>query len=165
MAVTTYAEKVPGENVVPLKELFQSSRIPETFNVGADITSATIAAQYQCNVWTGVTIDTITGQYNFANATHAGYFAKVDITLGDVPTIVTASTGDCQLIVPENMYSGKLNPNVRDVCVIASIGVAITDTDSFDTTLRFDYMLTYEPDASDPGDPRLDAGYTAYVSA
>ena len=45
--------------------------------------------------------------------------------------------------------------------VNAEIVLTITDTDGFDTTLRFDYMLTYEPDASNPGDPRLDVAYVA----
>ena len=161
MATTTYAEKVPGPRTGDLQQKFQSERLVIPGSFGVDITGATLSADYQAKVWTGMTIDR-SGNYNFNDATFQGSFPKATMAGGDVPTITDASTGAIELIIPADMYDGPLNPNPRGGCVVVEVGLTITYSDGSIETYRIDYLITDEA-GNDNANPTGHTGYVAYA--
>lgn len=159
--VLTFSQYLGGPDDLRIEQIFPSNQKTFQYNFGKNITDWTFKLDQQT-----VVVDTIgydrDGSPNFANSSVIGYFSYGSITTATYVTVVNTTTGIVNMTIPTNLYTGPILPDARKNVPITIIGVTWTDlgTPPQINTHRWAFIQCYEPGVS-PGDPTLDAGYTA----
>jgi len=164
--ILNFQQYIGGPDQVKVEQIFPSNQKTLQYNYARDITGWTISADYQTIVVDVIAFNRSTGQPNFNNSTVIGSFAKVDLTGGDAPSVITASTGLVHVYFPANMYTGPIIPDARVNVPITVFSVTWQDdsTPAQINSHRWALIQSWEPDVT-VGDPVSDTGYTALTLA
>lgn len=164
--ILNFQQYIGGPDQVKVEQIFPSNQKTLQYNYDRDITGWTISADYQTIVVDVIAFNRSTGQPNFNNSTVIGSFAKVDLTGGDAPSVITAGTGLVHVYFPANMYTGPIIPDARVNVPITVFSVTWQDdsTPAQINSHRWALIQSWEPDVV-VGDPVSDAGYTALTLA
>lgn len=162
--VLDFQQYLGGADQIKIEQIFPSNQKTLVYNFGQDITDWTFTADYQTIVVDSVAFNRNSGQPNFSNSTVIGTFDKVDITGGFVPAVIDTANGIVKVYIPAGMYTGPIIPDARQNVPITIFALTWTDasTPVQINTHRWAFIQSWEPDVA-PGDPTLDAGYTALV--
>ena len=166
--VLNFQQYIGGPDSVQVENIFPSNQksLVLTFKNSAgtalNITGWTLAADYQTIVVDEIAFNRSTNKPNFATSTVVGSFAKVEVTGGSAPSIISASAGTVQVNLPANMYTGPIIPDARKNVPITVFSLTWTDasTPAQINSMRWALVQSWEPDVV-IGDPTLAAGYTA----
>lgn len=166
--ILNFQQYIGGPDSVQVENIFPSNQktLIYTFkdDAGAplDINGWTFAADYQTIVIDEIAFNRNTNKPNFANSTVVGSFAKVEVTGGLVPSIISAAAGTVKVNLPANMYTGPIIPDARKNVPITVFSLTWTDasTPAQINSHRWALVNCWEPDVV-VGDPTLSGGYTA----
>ena len=160
--ILNFQQYIGGPDQIKCEQVFPSNQRTLLYNFARDITGWTFAVDHQTIVVDELAFNRNTGQPNFANSKVIGSFAKVELTGGNAPTVVSTSLGTVKVYFPAAMYAGSIIPDARQNVPITVVGVTWTDaaTPAQINTHRWALIQCWEPDVT-VGDPTLSAGYTA----
>ena len=160
--VLDFKSYIGGADNVIIEEMFPSTQKTFTYDFGADVSAYTFEADYQTIVVDTLTYDRTTGDPNFTDSTVVGYFANAEIGAANIVT-TSAASGTIDFTIPKNRYTGNIIPDARTTVPVTVVSVKWTDsntTPSQTSSHRWAILERYEPDVT-PGNPTLEAGYTA----
>jgi hypothetical protein len=163
--VLSFSDYLGGPDSIAIEQIFPSTQRTLQYNFGLNITGWTFHVDYQTIVVDTMTFDRNTGEPNFANSAVIGCFSTGTVTTSSNVVVVNASSGTVNITLPSRMYTGPILPDARKDVPITIVGVTWTDaavTNKQINTHRWAFIQCYEPGVK-PGDPVLDAGYTAIV--
>ena len=160
--VLSFSDYIGGPDEVIAAQSFPSDQKSYLYNFGVNVTGWTFSADYQTIVVDSVTFNRFTGQPNFSNSRVIGFFAKQELTGGNAPEVINATTGSVRLKVPAGMYTGPILPDARASVPIVVVSLTWTDSETYANTMshRWAFVQAWEPDVT-IGDPTDAAGYTA----
>ena len=166
--VLNFQQYIGGPDSVQVENIFPSNQkslvltFKDSANAALNITGWTFSADYQTIVVDEIAFNRSTNKPNFANSTVVGSFAKVEVTGGNVPSIISASGGTVKVNLPANMYTGPIIPDARKNVPITVFSLTWTDgsTPAQINSMRWALVQSWEPDVV-IGDPTLATGYTA----
>jgi hypothetical protein len=160
--ILTFDQYIGGPDKIKVEQVFPNTSKTFLYDFNQSISGWTFEVDYQTIVVDAVQFNRNTGQPNFANSKVIGTFAKQELTGDDAPDVVDATEGTIKVYMPAQMYTGPILPDARQNVPIVIMAVTWTDnaTPSNTTTHRWAFVQCWEPDVA-PGDPTLDAGYTA----
>ena len=160
--VLDFKQYVGGMDNVIVEEMVPSQQQTYRYDFGVDISNYSFELSSQTLVVDTLTYDRVTGEPNFTDSTVTGYFANVDFGAGNV-NVVSAPLGTVDITIPAQRYTGNIIPDARSTVPISVVSVKWTTTDVTPPTTnshRWAILERYEPDVT-PGNPTLEAGYTA----
>ncbi len=160
--VLDFKQYIGGMDNVMVEEMVPSLQKTYRYDFGTDITNYSFELSGQTLVIDTLTYDRVTGSPNFTDSTVTGYFANVDYGAGNV-NVVNATLGTVDITIPAQRYTGNIIPDARTTVPVTVVSVKWTDsntTPSQTSSHRWAILERYEPDVT-PGNPTLEAGYTA----
>ena len=160
--VLDFKQYVGGMDNVIVEEMVPSQQQTYRYDYGVDISNYSFELSSQTLVVDTLTYDRVTGEPNFTDSTVTGYFANVDFGAGNI-NVVSAGAGTVDITIPAQRYTGNIIPDARSTVPISVVSVKWTTTDTTPPTTnshRWAILERYEPDVT-PGNPTLEAGYTA----
>jgi len=160
--VLDFKQYVGGMDNVIVEEMVPSQQQTYRYDYGIDISNYSFELSSQTLVVDTLTYDRVTGEPNFTDSTVTGYFANVDFGAGNI-NVVSAGAGTVDITIPAQRYTGNIIPDARSTVPISVVSVKWTTTDTTPPTTnshRWAILERYEPDVT-PGNPTLEAGYTA----
>lgn len=160
--VLNFNQYIGGPDQIKVEQVFPSNQKTLIYNFGVDVTGWTFSADYQTLVVDAVTFNRNTGQPNFANSSVIGSFAKVEVTGGSAPSVISAAAGTVKVVIPAGLYTGPIIPDARQNVPITVFSLTWSDssTPAQINSHRWALIQCWEPDVV-VGDPVLAAGYTA----
>ena len=160
--VLSFDQYIGGPDKVKVEQVFPSTAKTFLYDFDRSISGWTFEVDAQTNVVDAVQFNRNTGQPNFANSRVIGTFAKQELTGDDAPDVVNATVGTLKVYMPAGLYTGPILPDARQNVPIVVMSVTWTDssTPAQINSHRWAFVQCWEPDVT-PGDPTLDAGYTA----
>jgi hypothetical protein len=155
-------DSVQVENVFPSNQKTLIYTFKNDTGTALNITGWTFAADYQTLVIDEISFNRNTNKPNFANSTVIGSFAKVEVSGGLAPAIISASAGTVKVNLPASMYTGPIVPDARKNVPITVFSLTWTDASSPAqiSSHRWALVQCWEPDVV-VGDPITATGYTA----
>jgi len=160
--VLDFKQYIGGMDNVMVEEMVPSIQKTFRYDFGTDITNYSFELSGQTLVIDTLAYDRVTGNPNFTDSTVTGFFANVDYGSGNV-NVVSAVDGTVDITIPAQRYTGNIIPDARTTVPVTVISVKWTDsntTPSQTSSHRWAILERYEPDVT-PGNPTLEAGYTA----
>jgi hypothetical protein len=160
--VLSFDQYIGGPDKVKVEQVFPSTAKTFLYDFDRSISGWTFEVDAQTIVVDAVQFNRNTGQPNFANSRVIGTFAKQELTGDDAPDVVNATVGTLKVYMPAGLYTGPILPDARQNVPIVVMSVTWTDssTPAQINSHRWAFVQCWEPDVT-PGDPTLDAGYTA----
>jgi hypothetical protein len=161
----SFANYIGGADNVQVLEVFKDSASTFAYNYGTNITNYNFELSAQTLVVDSMTYDRTTGNPSFSTSTVIGYFANTEIGASNV-NVVSAATGEVNITLPGNIYTGNVLPDSRGETPITVVGVRWTDTGVTPNTVdehRWALIHRYSPDAS-LGKPSTSAGFTTLTT-
>ena len=160
--VLDFKSYVGGMDNVIVEEMVPSLQKTYRYDFGTDITNYSFELSGQTLVVDTLAYDRVTGDPNFTDSTVTGYFANVDYGAGNI-NVVNATLGTVDITIPAQRYTGNIIPDARTTVPVTVVSVKWTDSNTTPTQTsshRWAILERYEPDVT-PGNPTLEAGYTA----
>ena len=160
--VLDFKSYVGGMDNVIVEEMVPSLQKTYRYDFGTDITNYSFELSGQTLVVDTLAYDRVTGDPNFTDSSVTGYFANVDYGSGHI-NVVNASLGTVDITIPAQRYTGNIIPDARTTVPVTVVSVKWTDSNTTPTQTsshRWAILERYEPDVT-PGNPTLEAGYTA----
>ena len=160
--VLNFSQYLGGPDNVVIEQIFPSTQRTYNYNFSTNIASWTFNVDQQTIVVNPIAYDRNTGEPNFANTEVIGYFPTGQVTTATYVTITNAASGLVSITIPGGLYTGPVLPDARQNVPITIVGVTWTDNSSPKqiNTHRWAFIQSWEPGVT-PGDPTLDANYTA----
>jgi len=166
--ILDFQQYIGGPDAVQVEQIFPSNQrtLVYTFKDDAgnplDLSGWTFSADHQTLIVDTIKFNRTTGKPNFSDSTVIGSFAKVDLTGGDAPAIISAVAGTVKVHFPANMYTGPIIPDARQNVPVTVFALTWSDdsTPAQINTHRWALVQCWEPDV-EIADPTQDAGYTA----
>jgi hypothetical protein len=160
--VLNFQQYLGGPDQIKVEQIFPSNQKTLIYTFSNSIVGWTFAADYQTLVIDQIQFNRNTGQPNFANSNVIGSFAKVEVTGGNAPTVISGADGTLRVVLPSGMYAGSIIPDARQNVPITVFSLTWTTNASPAETFshRWALIQCWEPDVV-VGDPTLSAGYTA----
>jgi hypothetical protein len=161
-SVLDFNQYIGGSDNVQVEITFPSSQRTIVYDFGQNITGWTFKLDYQTVVADTVAYDRNTGTPNFASTKLIGTFPDGVINTATYITVLGASTGTVAVTIPGGLYAGPIIPDARSHTPITVVGFTWTSASSPPqvSTHRWALLQSWEPGV-EPGDPVLDADYTA----
>jgi len=159
-----FSQYIGGSDNLQTEAAFPSTQRTVVYNFGQSIAGWTFFLDHQTVVADQIAYDRNTGAPNFASSQIIGYFNSGNINTATNVQVVSTASGTVKITFPGNLYTGPILPDARKHNPITVIGVTWTDNATPPTrnTHRWAFIQAWEPGVS-PGDPVLDAGYTAVI--
>lgn len=160
--VLDFKSYVGGMDNVIVEEMVPSLQKTYRYDFGTDITNYSFELSGQTLVVDTLAYDRVTGDPNFTDSSVTGYFANVDYGAGNI-NVVNATLGTVDITIPAQRYTGNIIPDARTTVPVTVVSVKWTDSNTTPTQTsshRWAILERYEPDVT-PGNPTLEAGYTA----
>ena len=155
-------DSVQVENVFPSNQKTLIYTFKNDAGTALNITGWTFTADYQTLVIDEIAFNRNTNKPNFGNSTVIGSFAKVEVSGGLAPAIISASAGTVKVNLPASMYAGPIVPDARRNVPITVFSLTWTDASNPPqiNSHRWALVQCWEPDVV-VGDPTTATGYTA----
>lgn len=159
--ILSFDQFLGGPDQIKIKQVFPSDQSTLVYNFNQDITDWDFHLDSQTLIVDQIQFNRNSGQPNFSNSQVIGFFPKQEITSGNV-TVTNNTTGLVNVTLPAGLYTGPILPDARSNVPITIVALTWTDTSTPAqiNTHRWGLIMNYEPDVT-PGDPSLDADYTA----
>ena len=162
MATLDFAQYIGGADQVQVEITFPSSQKTIVYNFGQDITDWSFAMDHQTVIADTIAYDRNTGAPNFSSTKLIGTFPAGEIDESTYIQVLDASAGTVAVTLPAGLYTGPIIPDARSHTPITIIGFTWTtnSTPPQIQTHRWALLQSWESGV-EPGDPILDADYTA----
>lgn len=159
-----FSQYIGGGDNLQTELAFPSTQRTVVYDFGTDITGWVFYLDYQTVVVDTIAYDRNTGAPNFASSKIIGTFPDGIITTSTYVNVINLALGTVSITFPGGLYSGPILPDARSHNPITVIGITWTDdnTPPQINTHRWAFIQAWEPGVT-PGDPVLDAGYTAIL--
>ena len=157
-----FSQFLGGQDNIQTEVSFPSSQRTVVYNFGQNITNWAFKLDHQTVVVDTITYDRNTGAPNFSSSKIIGTFQGGVVNTSTYISVLSASSGTVSVTLPANVYTGPIIPDARSHTPITIFGFTWTTNSSpaqVDTH-RWALLQSFEPGVT-PGDPTLDAGYTA----
>ena len=157
-----FSQYIGGQDNIQTEVTFPSSQRTVVYDFQQDITGWNFSMEHQTVVVDAIAYDRNTGAPNFATSAIIGTFEGGTINTSTYVSVLNASSGTVAITLPANLYTGPIIPDARSHTPITIVSITWTSasTPPQVDTHRWALLQTYEPGVT-PGDPILDAGYTA----
>ncbi|RLA39909.1 MAG: hypothetical protein DRR06_18335 [Gammaproteobacteria bacterium] len=156
--VLTFDQYLGGADQLQMMSAVPSDQKIKNYNFNTDITGWVFSATYRVIIPDSIACDRYTGDPNFGSSLVLGSFPQA---VAPVPVVKDALTGSVDLVIPADMYTGKMMPNARLNVPISILTFTWSDggTPEEISTHRWGIMQTFESDV-EPGDPTQEVDYT-----
>ena len=150
-----FSQYIGGADNVIVYEAFKSSSKVYSYGFSQDTSLWTFSANYRTILVDSVTYDRTTGDPNFTDSTVLGYFDNLNSITGIVNG---GASGDVDLTIPANRYSGTILPDSRNQVPITVVTFDWDDGVHGVQQHRYCILERWSSEI-EPGDPSLDVNF------